>query len=210
MTTLLMRLEAPQQAWGTQSRFSDRDTGYEPSKSGVLGLICAALGWPRDHDLSELNALRMGVRVDRSGTLEREFQTAGGGYPVLDKRGRPTGKEANAVLSRRSYLADASFLVGLEGDEPLLRRIDEALLRPHWQLFLGRKAFVASQRIPGGLRGLPLRDALVAEPRAARSTDRLLVLEVPPGPGTQTRYDIPLSFRERRFAPRHVIAELIS
>lgn len=207
---LLLRLEGPQQAWGTQSRFSDRDTGYEPSKSGVLGLVCAALGWRRDHDLSDLNALRMGVRVDRPGTLEREFQTAGGGYPVLDKRGRPTGKEANAVLSRRSYLADASFLVALEGDASLLRKIDEALHHPVWQLFLGRKAFVPSQRIPQGLRELPLRDALLAEARATRSTDQLLVLEVQPGPGTQIRRDIPLSFSERRYAPRHVIAEPLS
>lgn len=209
MTTLLLRLEGPQQAWGTQSRFSDRDTGYEPSKSGVLGLICAALGRPRDHDVSDLAALRMGVRVDRPGTLEREFQTAGGGYPVLDKRGRPTGKEGNAVLSRRSYLADASFLAGLEGEEPLLRRIDEALHQPVWQLSLGRKSFVPSQRIPQGLRELPLRDALLAETRATRSSNQLLVLEVPPGAGTQTRSDIPLSFSERRYAPRHVIVEPI-
>lgn len=209
MTTLLLRLEGPQQAWGTQSRFSDRDTGYEPSKSGLLGLICAALGRPRDHDLSDLNSLRMGIRVDRPGTLEREFQTAGGGYPVLDKHGRPTGKEANAVLSRRSYLADASFLAGLEGEAPLLRQIDDALHRPVWQLFLGRKSFVPSQQIPQGLRELSLRDALLAEARPTRSSGRLLVLEVSPGAGTQIRRDIPLSFSERRYAPRHVIVEPI-
>ena len=34
MSTLLMRLAGPMQSWGTQSRFTVRDTGREPSKSG--------------------------------------------------------------------------------------------------------------------------------------------------------------------------------
>lgn len=209
MSTLLLRLEGPQQSWGTQSRFSDRDTGYEPSKSGVLGLLCAALGRPRDADLSDLNQLPMGVRVDRPGTLQRDFQTAGGGRPVLDRRGRPTGKETNAVLSHRSYLADASFVVGLEGSDDMLVALDAALRRPVWQLFLGRKAFVASQPIPQGIRPLPLREALLAEPTAARGGRRLLIVETPPASGTQVRHDIPLSFSERHYAPRHVIVEEI-
>ena len=45
--TLLLRLAGPMQSWGLESRFDQRDTGREPSKSGVLGLICAALGKPR-------------------------------------------------------------------------------------------------------------------------------------------------------------------
>ncbi|MDQ3129933.1 MAG: CRISPR-associated protein Cas5, partial [Acidobacteriota bacterium] len=31
---LLLRLSAPMQSWGVMSRFSRRDTGKEPSKSG--------------------------------------------------------------------------------------------------------------------------------------------------------------------------------
>ena len=48
MHTLLLRLAGPMQSWGTQSRFTIRDTGLEPSKSGIIGLLCAALGKPRD------------------------------------------------------------------------------------------------------------------------------------------------------------------
>ena len=44
MPTLLLRLVGPMQAWGTSSRFDERDTGKEPSKSGVIGLLAAALG----------------------------------------------------------------------------------------------------------------------------------------------------------------------
>ncbi|MGH9945529.1 MAG: type I-E CRISPR-associated protein Cas5/CasD, partial [Pyrinomonadaceae bacterium] len=88
--TLLLRLAGPMQSWGAQSRFREREAGREPSKSGVVGLLCAALGKPRDEGngddgngdkfpaLARLAALRMGVRVDREGALLRDYHTAGG------------------------------------------------------------------------------------------------------------------------------------
>ena len=149
--TLLLRLAGPMQSWGLDSRFDQRDTGREPSKSGVLGLVCAALGKPRDDQagpwpsLAQLASLRMGVRVFREGTLRVDFQTAGGGkvpgrksYGVWKASGSPSG----TVVSPRHYLADADFLVGLEGPLPLLRQIEEALNNPAWPLSLGRKSYV--------------------------------------------------------------------
>ena len=50
MSTLLLRLAAPLQSWGIDSKFDIRRTGREPSKSGVIGLICAALGIKRDDE----------------------------------------------------------------------------------------------------------------------------------------------------------------
>lgn len=47
MATLLLQLVAPMQSWGSRSRFDDRDTEREPTKSGVLGLVASALGRPR-------------------------------------------------------------------------------------------------------------------------------------------------------------------
>ena len=76
MSTLLLRLAAPLQSWGIDSRFDTRRTERLPSKSGVIGLIAAALGLRRDADLSELCALRFGVRVDRDGERLRDFHTA--------------------------------------------------------------------------------------------------------------------------------------
>lgn len=172
--TLLLRLAGPMQSWGTQSRFKIRDTGLEPSKSGVIGLLCSALGWPRETDVSELAALRMGVRVDREGVQERDYHTAGGAhrkgqrYGVVTAEGSPGG----TVVSQRFYLADADFLVGMEGDGGLLRGIDAALAAPVWQLCLGRKAFVPGVpvRLPDepprgpGLRDGPLEEALQGYP----------------------------------------------
>ncbi len=125
------------QSWGTTSRFDERDTQLEPSKSGVLGLVCAALGRDRHESVEDLAALRMGVRVDQEGVPMRDYQTATG---VLIATGKPDWRRT--VVSPRYYLADAAFLVGLEGaDDTLLARIHDALRAPHWPLALGRKSF---------------------------------------------------------------------
>src|SRR5712692_7386423 len=141
MSTLLLRLAGPMQSWGTQSRFSIRDTGLEPSKSGVIGLLCAALGKPRAETLNdgwppleELAGLRMGVRVQQPGIPQTDYHTAGGTHRNGDKYGviKADGKSVGTVVSHRHYLADADFLVGLEGgDDDLLHRLDKALANPH-------------------------------------------------------------------------------
>jgi len=228
MSTLLLRLAGPLQSWGVQSRFSNRDTGLEPSKSGVVGLLAAALGRGRDEPLEDLAALVMGVRVDREGILQRDYQTAGGTHRQGEKYGviQADGSGVRAVTSQRYYLADADFLVGLESDdEDFLCRLDAALARPVWPLFLGRKAFVPGRPIrltyrpptlPGpaavpGVVRLPLRQTLEEYPYLTRTTREFqklhqelaagqsvrlrLVLEVPPGTSNEVRPDQPLSFR---------------
>ena len=221
MNTLLLRLAGPMQSWGTQSRFFTRDTGLEPSKSGVIGLLCAALGWGRETSLEELAGLRMGVRVDRAGVMKMDYQTAGGGTlpdgsPYGVRRANDTRGET--VLSDRYYLADADFLVGLESDDAgLLHRIEEALKRPVWQIYLGRKAFVPSVpvHIPGGFRPdedletalrqhpWPRADLDVPSPRW-RPEQLRLTLESPSG--SDVRMDQPegASFTTRSFLPRRV------
>ena len=49
MAVLLLRLAAPMQSWGTDdSKYETRKTEREPSKSGVIGMLAAALGYKRD------------------------------------------------------------------------------------------------------------------------------------------------------------------
>jgi CRISPR system Cascade subunit CasD len=217
MATLLLRLAGPMQSWGTQSRFVDRDTGLEPSKSGVLGLVCAALGRSRDQHVDDLAALRMGVRVDHEGRLASDYHTAMGVVTA-------DGRTARTVVSNRYYLADADFLVGLEGsDLGLLSTIDRALGAPQWPLFLGRKAFVPGLpvRLPdGGVReDTVLEAALTAEPwvprprsgRDASPADFLrVVLETGADRDGERRLDQPgpgAAFRHRGFLPRQVVTE---
>ena len=43
----VLMLDGPMQSWGFASRFQRRTTGMHPTKSGVIGLICAAMGLPK-------------------------------------------------------------------------------------------------------------------------------------------------------------------
>ncbi|MFC0669312.1 type I-E CRISPR-associated protein Cas5/CasD [Azotobacter chroococcum] len=207
MATLLMRLQGPLQSWGTTSRFDERDTQLEPSKSGVLGLVCAALGRDRSEPVEDLAVLRMGVRVDREGVPMRDYQTATG---VLLASGKPDLRRT--VVSPRFHLADAAFLVGLEGaDEALLARIHAALRAPFWPLALGRKSFVPGLPVwlADGLSPLPLERALAGYPRLAPARRgeegqplRCLLEDEREG---AIRLDQPVApFAERRFGPRFV------
>ena len=78
MATLLLRLAAPLQAWGADSKFETRKTNREPTKSGVIGLLAAALGLRRDDGeaLARLAQLRFGVRVEREGQLLVDYHIA--------------------------------------------------------------------------------------------------------------------------------------
>ncbi len=204
MHTLLLRLSAPMQSWGVQSRFTVRDSGREPSKSGVVGLLCAALGRPRSAPIEDLAALRMGVRVDRAGALRVDFHTAQNVF--VAKGGKPKGTE----VSRRYYLADACFLVGLEGEDlGLLQALQQALQAPVWQLYLGRKAFVPGEPVwlKDGLReNTGLEEALAAYPLLTPRHDELPLrgLIEDPQNGVIVRPDQPVSFAQRRFAPRRL------
>ena len=221
--TLLLRLSGPMQSWGTQSRFDVRDTGLEPSKSGVVGLICAAMGRPRHEEVDDLAALRMGVRVEREGVVSSDYQTAGGAldrsdpfWGVATAKG-PVG--AN-VVSRRMYLADADFVVGLESsDAHLLERVEAALRRPVWPIFLGRKGYVPSipVHLPGaGIHAcIGMEEALASIAVADRrgpAADRLrVVIEAPLDQAEQQRRDQPLgrAFLERTFGLRGICTTTI-
>ncbi len=207
MSVLLMRLTGPMQSWGTRSRFSNRDTGMEPSRSGVIGLLCAALGRPREAPLDDFRPLKMAVRVDREGRLMRDYHTA-----QNVRRADPTKGTQDTVLSERFYLADADFLVALEGDRAFLERLDAALRRPVWTLFLGRKAFVPSLPVSEGVTDGARIQVLEGRPwrkrhRGEKSPNKPLrgIDEVDYGAG-EPRQDVPLSFisRDRRFGVRHV------
>ena len=225
MAALLLRLCGPMQSWGTQSRFTNRDTELEPSKSGVVGLLCAALGKPRNENLEELATLRMGVRVDWQGTVKKDFHTAGGWHskkdadysvPTADAKGKRT------VTSNRYYLADACFLVALEGDAALLKGLDAALQDPVWPLYLGRKSFVPGLPVwlKEGLRlqQVDVKGALVDYPylcsfdKSDHLPERLrLEMETDYGVGERVKHDRPISFENgnRRFGLRHVTTDWV-
>lgn len=218
MPTLLLRLVGPMQSWGTTSRFDERDTGKEPSKSGVIGLVAAAMGIDRENwkDLEPLTRLTLSVRHDRPGLVKRDYQTAGCG--VAGGIIKADGTHASdGVVSRRLYLADAAFLVGLEGDRwPLLERAYEALRNPCWPLSLGRKSYVPAESVwvENGLVQDPIRHVLTRWPwivrRRQRETipEKLLCSFESDDETGALRMDQPMSsFADRRFGARFVRSE---
>lgn len=207
-----MRFAGPMQSWGTRSRFDSRDTELAPSKSGVIGLIAAALGRRRAESVTDLATLRMGVRLDSEGVLMRDYHTA---QNVVKADG--SGLQETA-LSERHFIADAVFLVGLEGeDRRFLTAIDEALERPHWPLALGRRSFPPSQPVylrpptdPESVVEQTLEEALVNCGRLVRRDEvphvRYLIED---GAGEQLWFDQPTSnFADRAYAMRKVRMEV--
>lgn len=194
--TLLLTLAGPQQAWGSRSRFATRGTERAPTRSGVLGLVAAALGMDRTDPLDRFAPIRFGVRIDQPGSIERDFQTA-----------RTLDGKTSMPLSQRYYLADAVFVVGLESeDEALLEGIRSAIRRPRYPLFLGRRAFPPAGPIPAAIVDGSLLEALETAPwqaspharRTASPTLEILLDTLPEEPADLSLEDDPISFDPRR------------
>ena len=175
MSTLLLRLAGPMQSWGTDSKFDVRRTGREPSKSGVIGLVAAAMGIARQdrQTLQTLNSLRFGVRVDREGALLRDFHTA-----------RP--EKGTPYVTYRYYLTDAEFVAGLESaDHALLAQIAQALQAPAFPLYLGRRSCPPVGSVFLKISDEPLEAALCAD--APPGATRLVLDAVAGEPGGLVR-----------------------
>ncbi|WP_326698483.1 type I-E CRISPR-associated protein Cas5/CasD [Streptomyces sp. NBC_01754] len=220
MSVLTLQLAGPLQSWGASARFARRTTESAPTKSGVLGLLAAALGRTRDADVSDLAGLRFGVRIDQPGTRVRDFQTA---------HHADTGR--SMPVSGRFYLSDAVFVAAVEGDPELLGRVRSALRAPVFLPFLGRRSCPPSRPVDLGLYdGVGLAEALAAEEwrasdwyqrRRRRDAEVELTLLLEPGPDTghhaddgpgDTMRDQPISFdvRHRRYALRDVVSRSVT
>lgn len=224
--TLFLRLEGPLQSWGDQeSKFVIRRTAEAPTKSGIIGMLCAAIGIPRSQAgeswLPKLNSIRMGVRIDNPGVRWWDYHTVGAGMQMRIAEG--SGKtKPGAMLTRREYLCDASFLVALQGKTDIISEVTTAIQNPKWTLYLGRKCCPPSRPLlehPAGsfpdllsaMKSIPWRPRLKHdyEPSAI---DCLLDWE----PTNEEKvapedaliwYDVPLTFDPPSHYPRFVICK---
>ena len=210
------------QSWGDGSRFQLRRTADAPTKSAVFGMILCAGGIQRheaDAHLNRLRPLRFGVRIDRPGVRGWDYHTAGAGYGSLSaegvvKRTASTG-EPETLLSRREYLFDASFVVGLEGDPALIAEIAAWLADPVWPVFLGRKCCVpASPVFARIVQDTALLDALATAPRHRAGVDDLakdlrVLMDAPAGEAVpdhaRVAFDDARTFGVMDHAPRWVV-----
>ena len=213
MSTLLLRLAAPMQSWGADSKYNIRKTNREPTKSGVLGMISAALGCRRDDagTFARLSQLRFGVRVDHEGTIMQDYQTV---HRVLPKKKADAQEKFETTLTYRDYLHDAVFVAGLEGPREELEQVEEALSHPVYPLFLGRRSCPPTGRICLGIEETDLESALrscpwqVPEWRQARSPKklRLIMDSTDPREDFDCLYDVPVSYSplKREYSCRNI------
>ena len=175
---LVFDLAAPMGAFGSYAGHERRGSEAMPSRSAVLGLLGAALGIERaDHDgQAALRRYRAAVRPLAQGAPLRDYHTV---QTVPAKIGRPHGRRAaieaigrdiNTSITVRDYRTDVAFVVAVwSEDAPWpLSRLRDALLRPAFVLYLGRKscppaAPLAPRLVSGSDPVAVLRGACVPE-----------------------------------------------
>jgi CRISPR system Cascade subunit CasD len=227
---LALLLDGPMQSWGFASRFTRRTTAVHPTKSGVVGLLAAALGIDK-HGTDEA------ARVEHLATLEcttvtlpkirgerelsmlrlSDYHTIGGGYDDDEWMKKPraaSGAKLDTVLSERHYLLDARFGVLLEGAQEWLEEIAAKLRNPTWGLWLGRKCCIPATPLLVGVGSdrdaawlLLIKAAGLAEGCLLTEFDHVIEGEAAEGLDAEWLNDTPVAFGAplgQRHVPRRI------
>lgn len=218
---LLLWLEAPLQSWGHDSKFGRRDSLDFPTKSGILGLLCCALGaggkqteWLARWANRDMQ-VQAYVPVDKKGRalprqpLMRDFHMVGSGFDDKDPwqtlliPKTSEGKKAvggGTKMTYRYYLQDMTFAVALQGPHEELAELETALQNPVWDLYFGRKNCVPTEFIAQGIHA-DITEAINKAGQLAEAKNRLKVFQVLEGEHegeVLTLNDVPLQFGEHK------------
>lgn len=145
---LILKLQGPMQSWGSHTYEDYRPSNGFPTRSAILGMLAACMGIDRADQKSQLalsNSLVVAVRQDdgKGGnqTLPVVRLTD---FHTVEKARKVDGKENNnPVVSRREYLCDASFTVGItitDSADYSPDQIEKKLKSPVYTPFLGRRS----------------------------------------------------------------------
>lgn len=212
MPTILLKFAGPLQSWGTSSHFEDRHTDYYPSKSAVMGMLAACLGYQRDEQqqLQRLQQLDFALRIDQQGSLLKDYQIA--------SKYASDGKFEKTYVTNRYYLSDAVFVVALAHEqESFIQELVDGLRQPWFQPFMGRRSApvntdyllaVSNEPILKSLQNCPWQAALWWQKECSTSAtvnleiyaDAHLLSSLP----SHLRRDkvLSFSFKQRKFAYR--------
>jgi len=156
---LPLLLDGPMQSWGHSSRFDRRTTALHPTRSGLLGMLAAAMGIDKlapgeSERLAPLSQIRvttvkLAKRDPRARELPVERLTDYHTVTGIRRAGGKLDKDAT-VQTWRHYLLDARFGVLLEGPSQLLAEVAAALGDPKWGVWLGRKCCVPASPLLAG------------------------------------------------------------
>lgn len=139
-TMLKLTLSAPIASYGVGPRVQHRMTEDRPTRSAILGMLRCALGVPRFQPCPDLDALTITIGEAHHTDTLRDFHTL---RNAVDYNGAP-GRD---IITTRHYLTESASTVTIDGTPETLERITEALRRPRWQLYLGRRSCVPDKPI---------------------------------------------------------------
>lgn len=215
MSCALLWLEAPLQSWGADSRFGRRSTLPFPTRSGIMGLVCCALGKGGEQTewLAKWRPLKQTIaafaREGFTPPMLRDFHMVGSGYdsknpwqnmliPKNSEGKKPVG--GGSKLTYRYYLQDMAFACALELPNDEIDIVKNGLQCPVWNIFLGRKNCVPTEQVFRGIFETE-KDALEKAIQLANGKNRMEMFRVMDGEykgETFVLNDVPLSFGLRK------------
>lgn len=151
---LVFQLYAPLASWGEEAVGEVRHTATLPTRSAILGLLAAALGISRDEEarLNQFNR-QYHIAIRPLSSQERwlsDYHTVS--MPRENKKRRyytrrdeltQAPDEINTIVSQREYRCDGYWHVAISAASEAstsLETLRDALLAPHYPLYLGRKS----------------------------------------------------------------------
>lgn len=146
---LAFRLHGPTASWGTvEAGVERRPSGRDPGRSAVLGLLAAALGLRRQ-DSERHDALSGAVRLAVCGhgprRLVQDYRTVQTVEPLRGEdfptRGHALARarKVHTLTGWRQHVEDGLWRVFVAAPATDLTAISEALQRPVFGLYLGRR-----------------------------------------------------------------------
>ncbi len=216
---VIFTLAAPMGSFADLAGHERRHSGTWPARSAVLGMVGAALGVRRDEVAGQEKLSRWctAVSVLSRGVAFRDFHTVQT-VPTARIKRPATRRQAlealrsgdNPVITWRDYRSDCAFGVALWGGEGP-EEIREALSRPHFTLYLGRKSCpLSAPMAPKVIKAANPGEALAhiqLPPFLSRELNPespLMVVSEEPLDGSrqEIRWDDPLDRASWHFGPR--------
>jgi CRISPR system Cascade subunit CasD len=136
MSKLTFELNGVLGAFGNAPKAEYRLTKSTPQRSHIIGLIACCMGLGRDDDWGELKELKVKVN-GQSEEILRDYHTVRG---AVTNDGTPDRN----VITQREYLCSPTFTVTVSGGSSLIDKVRDALRKPVWQPYLGRRCCVPS------------------------------------------------------------------
>lgn len=217
------------QSWGVCTNLKYKDTEKFPTKSGICGMIGAAMGLPKGSPESGkiCEAIHFGAKTSKrmyERVLLDDYQFTNYSYGRLfddtfpnEEKEAPTLKN---IEQHKSYILDGCFLVVLSGEDSLLEQIHAAFLDPVYPLFLGRACCIPSyplipiitdeyESLEDALRELPPFPEGYEPEWAGKGNKEACVMELEADPQKDIfatrKMDLRLPKEGRRFAERYVV-----